>query len=372
MREQVTWVERTGVITAALSCLAFVTLAGEGVTFSDRNSNRRPVTEGRGAARRFSTQNPFGGFDSGSSSLQSIPATPFASPQPTPLSPRDRERLQQQRDWIMNAPEDRLRSSDDVNRALGVRDYQPETESKENEAAQGNLVRFYQKLEAAEADAAKATSLDPSRERPTDSLSPLGADSRSGSTPFGAPSSFQHRDGRPESRGPRFSDLSLGGPSEPLGTLGRQPGQWDGLFDRSRNNDRPSTFSVLETNPGAPKEPRDLERLLGGNPVTSPLAQSPITSLDPVTAYPDPTREPLNPVVSSPVGTLPSPLQADTRIGRGGRQPLLGASPATRNLDRGGSLRGSLGDPNAPAGPVSSQRALGAMKVQLEMPRRSF
>jgi len=107
---------------------------------------------------------------------------------------------------------------------------------------------------------------------------------------------------------------------------------------------------------------------LGSSPVGNPIGRDPISSLDPVTAYPDPTRQALNPVVSSPVGSLGSPLQAASP----GRDRPLASSPSSVMRDLGGgSFRGAF-SPSAASPILNERRTLNSMKVTLEAPRRGF
>lgn len=362
---------------AALGCLAGTLVAlsaaaGEGVTFSDKWSDRRPATQpGRETGRRFSLENPFGSFNSGSSSLHGIAAPPFSPPEPTPLSPRERELLEQRRDWIMQTPGDRMRDSDAVNRAFGVREYAPETSKKESDTEKGTLLRYYEKLQATDAAAAKVVRA-PADSATTDSLSPLGL---GGAPRFGAPRPF--RSSLEPARGslgaPRLNDIAANGfRGESLTPDDRQLGRWERPFEPSSSERRPSLAFGPAESAAESGELTGIQRVLGAAPLAgpvTPLNRGPITSLDPVTTYPDPTREALNPVVSSPVGGLGSPLQA----GPGTRDRSLTMTPSAGLRDLGNNpLRGSSEIFGSAAPASSSSRTLNSMKVQLEMPRRSF
>lgn len=354
--------------------VTYSAVAGEGVTFSDKWSERRPATQRPGAGKRLSFENPFGSFSSGSSSLNGIAAPPFSPPQGTPLSPRERELLQQRRDWIMQTTDDRLGNREEVNRALGVRDYSPDPSKKESEEDKGTLIRYYEKLEAAETAPGLSLRSPPENDTTTrDSLSPLGLDGTPrapGSDPFR--SSLDPSRSSPGS--PRLNDIAATGVrGDSLTPATRQFGLWERPFENaSSDSRRPSlAFRTSLGADGTAEGPSGIERVLGGAPAVSPVAplsRGPLTSLDPVTTYPDPTREALNPVVASPATSLGSPLQASgSALGR----PML-ASPVSPLRNLGAGARGPGEMFGSPAAASSSPRTLNSMKLQLEMPRRGF
>lgn len=350
--------------------------AGEGVTFSDRRSEPRPAVTSRPASRGLGLDKPLGSFDPGASSLQGITAPPFATPNAIPLTPRERELLIQRRDWILQSPDNRLGSSEEVNRAFGVRDYKPESSGKDNdkEKEKGTLSRYYEKLEAAEEAQSSVKPQDQERSTPdnnnnADSLSPFGVERTPqdfwGGGGYLGPSDRSSGD----SMSPRLGDFSSGFRSDSLGMAARDANRWPKPFEADRSSGRKSSFS-FQTLGGAEaaNQPTAAERLLGSNPVGNPIGRDPISSLDPVTAYPDPTRQALNPVVSSPVGSLGSPLQAASP----GRDRPLASSPSSVMRDLGGgSFRGAF-SPNGASPVFNERRTLNSMKVTLEAPRRGF
>lgn len=360
---------------SALSRVLFLMLtcgasAGEKVTFTDKRSPHEPVTQSRPGTARVTIESPLGSFSPGSSSLRGIPAPPFSSPRPAPLTPQQREALDQRRDWIMQTPDDRLADSEKVNRALGVRDYSAEDAGKTAEEAteNGTLLRFYEKLEAGESADLPAATGQASSE-PTESLSPLGLDGAPtfpGAQPHAPSGEWSPAYGTPSS----WNNGVPAGRLEPFRVPPRALGAMERPFEPRRGAESTSSFlrQVIAGTEGAP-EPSGIERLLGGSPISSPIAspivRSPITSLDPVTAYPDPTREALNPVVTSPIGSLNSPLQAGAATSP--RSLLTTPSLMGRTLVGSESVGGSL-----KAGSRNDRGALQSIKVQLEMPRRSF
>lgn len=346
-----------------------VVWAGEGVTFSGRRPDPRPAATSRTPGSRLTIQSPLNSFGPGASSLQAIPAPPFAAPRALPLSPRERELMEQRRDWIMQSSENRLDSRDEVNRAFGVRDYDPDTaakKKKESETDKGTLTRYYEKLEAEESAPA-----EPGHSKPeeTDSLSPMGLEplpAYGGYDSYLSPGNRAGAGNDPMS--PRLNDISAGLRSDPFGAAAREAGRWPQPFEAERPGSRKPSFSFQSGTGGeSAAQPSSVERLLGGNPIDTTVSRGPVSSLDPVTAYPDPTREALNPVIAPPVTSLGSPLQADGSV----RDRSLAVSPSSALRDLGGSpLRSSFGAIST--GPRVERRTLNSMKVQLDAPRRSF
>jgi len=359
-----------GVLLSAV--MAAAAWAGEGVTFSDKRSAPRSATSSRSAGRRLAIENPLGSLDPGASSLQGFAAPPFAAPRPGPISPRERELREQRRDWIMQAPDSRLRNNDEVNRAFGVRDYSPENSTKEKEKEsdqnKGALIRYYEKLESAESTPSTAAGATAEKET-TDSLSPLGLER--------PPQYYMGSEGR---LGPgeisggdpmavRLNDISAGLRNDPFGEAARQAGRWPKPFEVDRGGARRPALSFQSGTGGEiAGQPSGVERLLGASPIDNPVGRGSVSSLDPVTAYPDPTREALNPIVAPPVTSLGSPLQAGAAM----RDRPLAVSPSSVMRDLGGnSLRGALG-PASSAASLNQRRTLQSIKVQLDAPRRNF
>ncbi|MBE7501724.1 MAG: hypothetical protein HS113_15755 [Verrucomicrobiales bacterium] len=391
MRDRVSGVGWIRSVYVALGLVgAASTTAQEQVIFSDPKSKASPAAESQSKVKRSQGwENPFSNLRPGNS-LQGITAPPFAppsslAPSRSPLTPRERDLLMERRDWILRAPGSEADSELDVNRAFGVREHGVEGNASESTAPKGDLLRYYERLESSDTPpGAPQPGADPLR----NSAGPLSLTSTPGRDGYRPPG---ERSLEPRVSAPAF----LANPN----TGSREPGQeansgiraWvDNPFQRDRSSGRESSSatsdrSVLSslaplTAPGvAPAASPETEltgvaRLLGANPIVSPVSELSISSsLDPVTAYPDPTREALNPVMASPTRNLSGPLLP---------QDLLAAESLERrpNLAPSATARGPLENPfqsmsgaiKGSDSTVGGKRKLHSIKAQIELPGRSF
>jgi hypothetical protein len=371
-------------------------LAGEKVTFS--NSDRRPnapATDPRKAKVNGtrSIENPFESFGRGSSSLEGVTAPPFAPSAPTPepqapLTDKERRLLDQRQNWILRSADDYQRDQNDANRAFGVEQFDDKGGTRRPEASKGKLVDYYERLSKSQEAGAQAVpealrnsglsgrtggSLDsrtgrrdPGASQPDGSLAPMRATGFAGDR---TDLSFEAAFSEPES-GARFGEERLGDNRLGADRQGDDSPEWlrtalgqSGALSLGG----PATTPLSSPGGIAGEELRGVSRILGSSPIGNPLS-----SLDPVTAYPDPTREILNPVVGRPVGAslrpaAPGALAGPDQLGRS--LPLGGASSV---LDGGPGLAqqsglGKVLDASAP-----ERRSLHSIKVNLEMPKRSF
>lgn len=390
MRDRVSgvgWI-RSVYVALGLAGVASTT-AQEQVIFSDPKSKTSAPAESQSKVKRsMGWENPFNNFKPGNS-LQGITAPPFAppdslTPSRSPLTPRERDLFLERRDWILRAPGSEADSEQDVNRAFGVREHGVEGNASESTAPKGDLLRYYERLESSDTPpGAPQPGADPLR----NSAGPLGFNSTPGRDGYRPPG---ERSLEPRVSAPAF----LADPQADS----REPGQeansgiraWvDNPFQRDRSSGREPSSATSErsvlssltplTAPGiAPAASPETEltgvaRLLGANPIVSPVSELSITSLDPVTAYPDPTREALNPVVVSPTRNLSGSLVP---------QDLLAAESLERrpNLAPSATARGPLENPfrsmsgaiGGSESTVGGKRKLHSIKAQIELPGRSF
>jgi hypothetical protein len=364
------------------------TTAQEQVIFSDPKTKATAPAESQSKVKRSQGwENPFSNFKPGSS-LQGITAPPFAppsslAPSRSPLTPRERDLLLERRDWILRSPGSNSDTELDVNRAFGVREHSVEGGATENTAPKGDLLRYYERLEASDT----AGAANPAADSLRNPAAPLGLTSTPGNGGYRSPGEW--------SLEPRVSEPGfLANPNPNPAETGEEANSgiraWrDNPFQRDRSSGRESSFpagdrSVLSsltplTAPGVSPagqpnaELTGVARLLGVNPIVSPVSELSITSLDPVTAYPDPTREALNPVVVSPTRNLSGPLVPQDLLAAEslGRRPNLAPSAAARGplenpfQSMSGAIKGSETG-------VGSKRKLHSIKAQLDLPGRSF
>ena len=374
-------------------------LAGETVTFS--NSERRPRTQAAdprktkpNGTRTF--DNPLESFGRGGSSLEGVTAPPFApsvlAPEPqAPLTDKERRLLDQRQNWIFRSADDYQREQNDAHRAFGVEAFDNDGGGRRPETGKGKLVDYYERLSRSEEAGREAVpealrnsgvsgrtngrngsfssnhgNREPGGDQAGGSLAPVRANGLTGDrtdAPFEATSSEQES-------GLRFGEERRG----ETGLGERRPGddspKWlrTALEQNSVLTMEAPALSPLPSPDGlAIEELRGVSRILGSSPIGNPLS-----SLDPVTAYPDPTREVLNPVVGRPIGASirPAAPGALTRQDQPGRGIQLGGASSILDGGSGLAQQSSLGkvlDSSAP-----ERRALHSIKVNLEMPRRSF
>ncbi|MCZ7636619.1 MAG: hypothetical protein M5U12_11695 [Verrucomicrobia bacterium] len=389
MRDRVSAVGWIRSVYVALGLAGVVsTTAQEQVIFSDPKSKASPPAESQSKVKRSQGwENPFSNLKPGNS-LQGITAPPFAppsslAPSRSPLTPRERELLMERRDWILRSPGSGADTELDVNRAFGVREHSVEGNTSESTAPKGDLLRYYERLESSDTPGAPQPGTDPLR----NPAGPLGLGSAPGRDGYRPPG---ERSLEPRVSAPAF----LAGPNPGA----REPGQeansgiraWvDNPFQRDRPSGREASSPDRRTvraqfldsphSPGVAPGPSPeteltgVARLLGANPIVSPVSELSITSLDPVTAYPDPTREALNPVVVSPGRNLSGPLVPQDLLAAESleRRPNLAPSAAARGPLENPfqSMSGAIGGSESTVG---GKRKLHSIKAQLELPGRSF
>jgi hypothetical protein len=95
------------------------------------------------------------------------------------------------------------------------------------------------------------------------------------------------------------------------------------------------------------------------------------TGLGSVNSYTDPTREALNPVTGKPIPDTKAPFQPGFAASERPEKTLqVQPSLALQGIGARTYLAPPLGKPTSV--PLVEQRGLHSMKVQIEMPRRSY
>ncbi len=380
--------------------------AGDKVTFTDaedaaprvqQSTKTKTATPQKRRLENFLDQisRPRGG-----GSLEAVAPPPFATATPDPgavppLTEKEWQQLWKRQNWIQRRPEDLGKPERDASGLLGVRESNQtdlsEPSSTSPRARQGWLVEYYEQLGKARSEAESAVPeplRDPlrsgrERRRPTD----LSLENPAW-------------DGQPSARtGESLKPVEAAGFS-PGVSISRNPAAFaperaretrPGVAEETRNPawlrgasamDRVRLPASPLAGPASPPGTPPLEgvaRILGQNPIASPLAgnalaANPLSSLDPVTAYPDPTRELLNPV--TPVKSGPGPEPGLTISGPGGletaptRSRMLSGSPGALSSV---APAGSGPDLRLPAPSATEERrGVHSIKLNLELPRRSF
>lgn len=395
---------RSGILTGLGLLLAggcAGALAGERVTFSNAEQRpNTPVADPRKAkpGRSYSIENPFENFGRKGSSLDGVTAPPFAPtvslPEPQlPLTDKERRLLDQRQNWIFRSTDDIQRDQEDAHRVFGVEQFEDNGGGQKSEGGKGKLVEFYERLSKSEQEANDAltdkvrTSIRSNRS-PRPGRYPGDAGRGEGPDADGQGGSFVRGDESEGSLAP-VRPMGLGGFDSGPGSefeRGFTGGDRMGRdFDTRSANDRPDWLkAALERNDVlgqsavsagplgagdglAAGELRGINRILGSSPIGNPLS-----SLDPVAAYPDPTREAMNPVLGRPLANSMRPalsgplMQSDAparSLSLGGPSPLFGPGPA---LAPQGVL-GSAAGIRAPERP-----AMHSIKMNLDLPRRAF
>lgn len=376
--------------------------AGDAVIFSDSEKAGEKLEEARKApAQRKPRYENF--LDrlsqSRGSSLEAVAPPPFAPTAPgaetvTPLTEKEWQQLKERQNWIQRRPEDLGKDARDPQRAFGVREQNQPGVPTNPKARQGWLVEYYQQLGKTQAEAenalpgplrnANGALRDRRREggrelygalagegtaRPEagESLRPIGAYGFSrGAVAPGEPSPATSAD-------LQFSAENL--LADPRGNEkgGRDPAWLRGAPGLERS--RPG-FSPLPAMPVAPINPAvaEVNRLLGNDPLGQPLAANPISSLDPVSTFPDPTREVLNPVTPARPGegrdSLLAPAARPSLETQPTRSRMLSGTPGILAAEPPGTARSPLSQP--PGAAPEERRGLHSIKLNLELPRRSF
>ncbi len=367
-----------GAVLAWYGCQGTSALAGEKVTFSD--SVRKPTLPAeskRNTGRSVSFSNPFEDFGArGSSSLRGVTARPFApsapmaQPDATPLTKRELDLLNERRNWILQAPDGGKLGETDANKAFGVDGFEGGKKGGVGsglDSSQGDLVNYYQRLEATSGTGSAATPPAVVRSSVNGLSSPtLSSDDSGGApaNPFAGPTGFSARNQTRES---------------PFEIRRVSPAEQD--RDSLNNALRQITSSASKAVAGPQDagiggvQPADLSgmaMILGRNPISSPIAASPISSLDPIAAYPDSTREALNPVLGQAATPKPLPFQPSFATSEKFDKALqLPPSTALQGL----GANTFLAPPSVPKSldsPLVERRSLQSIKAQFDLPKRSF
>lgn len=364
-----------GAVLAGLGGQGSLALAGEKVTFSD--TGRKPTlpdANKRDTGRSINFENPFASFGSRGSSLNGVTARPFApstlmtAPQAAPLTKRELDLLNERRNWILQTPDGGKLGETDADKAFGVDDFGGKSAGSKGttlDNSQGDLVNYYRRLEATSG----ADSAAPAPEALKSSVSSLSnPTSRSDDSPAAPANPFAEPTG--------ISSLSQSRDNV-FGTL-RSPtlGQEQDWVTKSLRqiNGSASGGVADRLNAANGPQPTDLSGMalvLGQSPITSPIAASPISKLDPIGAYPDSTREALNPVVGQALDSKKSPLQpAFATTEKFDKALQLPPSTALQGLGANSFLAPSAS--RSIASPLAQPRSLNSTKVQFDLPTRAF
>ncbi len=363
-----------GAVLAGLGYQGPVAWAGEKVTFSD--TDRRPTlpdANKRDTGRSINFENPFTSFGSRGGSLNGVTARPFApstlmtTPQTTPLTKRELDLLNERRNWILQRPDGGKLGETDADKAFGVDDFGGKSAGKSNSTLdndQGDLVRYYKSLE----DRSGADAATPGQDALKNTVGSLGnQDSRSESlgatpaNPFAEPTGLSTLS---QPRDSAFDSLRSPTAAQENGWLTKSLREINASANRG-------VAGGLDTVNGAPaKDLSGMAMVLGQSPIASPIAASPISKLDPLSTYPDSTREALNPVIGQSLDSKKSPLQpaftASEKFDKALRLP-----PSTALQGLGASMLAPSASRSI-ASPLAQPRSLSSTKVQFELPKRSF
>lgn len=377
MFEQASTLRRWTLVGAVLAGLGYqgpVAWAGEKVTFSD--TDRRPTlpdANKRDTGRSINFENPFTSFGSRGGSLNGVTARPFApstlmtTPQTTPLTKRELDLLNERRNWILQRPDGGKLGETDADKAFGVDDFGGKSAGKSNSTLdndQGDLVRYYKSLE----DRSGADAATPGQDALKNTVGSLGnQDSRSESlgatpaNPFAEPTGLSTLS---QPRDSAFDSLRSPTAAQENGWLTKSLREINASANRG-------VAGGLDTVNGAPaKDLSGMAMVLGQSPIASPIAASPISKLDPLSTYPDSTREALNPVIGQSLDSKKSPLQpaftASEKFDKALRLP-----PSTALQGLGASMLAPSASRSI-ASPLAQPRSLSSTKVQFELPKRSF
>lgn len=379
--------------------------AGEAVIFSDSEKAGEKLEESRKAPAQRKPR--FENFldrlsQPRGSSLEAVAPPPFAPTAPgaetvTPLTEKEWQQLKERQNWIHRRPEDLGKDARDPQRAFGVREQNQPGSPGSPKARQGWLVEYYQQLGKTQAEAENAVPgplrnasgalRDRRRDGGRDGREPYGALAGDGAVrpeageslhPVGA-SGFSRVEAVAGERSPAVSeDLQFTAENLFDAPGGTDKGSRDPSWLRSPSGlERPRPgFSPLSRLPAAPINPAvaEVNRLLGNDPLGNPLAANPISSLDPVSTFPDPTREVLNPVTPAKPGEgRNSPLAPAARPSletQPTRSRMLSGTPGILGAEPPGTARSPLSQP--PGAVTEERRGLHSIKLNLELPRRSF
>lgn len=380
--------------------------AGDQVTFTDADASaprleksKKTTPQDQGKRRWESFLDRLSGPTRGGS-LEAVTPPPFAPAVPgtetvVPLTEKEWQRLKERQNWIHRRPEDLGKTDRDTPGLLGVRGEnqvgQPEPSTTAPKPRQGWLTEYYEQLSKNRSGAETAIP-EPLRNSPESAR-----DRRRQLNPLPEVSAWE---GASPQRGESLRPVEAAGfgrgdtPAWERSALATQrPGETDmtaeqmarePLWLRNRGSLERSRYSLSPQVGPAPALPgtpalEGVARIMGQNPIgnplaAAPLAANPLSSLDPVTAYPDPTRELLNPVTPVKSGQGADPKAVGPGLNSAETTParnrMLSASPGPLSSV---APAGAGADVRLPATPTPDERrALHSIKLNLELPRRSF
>lgn len=372
------------VATIAYLGLSTACLVGTSATAGEkvRLSGKAPVTDtaetGHYIRERLESRGPaILGQSSRRPSLQGVTTSPFQLPsRPTGriLTKQELDRIQAKTDWIFQGSEDAEMNEENLHRALGIRETsEGDPDSVLGEHHASALERYLQKRQEREqemgrdAENAPVTTTELLAPATDSAMAMVGPDGqpRPGTAPDGA-FDLTSPDNPADSLGlSRDTFLpSRGGSLQPFALT--RPG-----FGDLRNlgfNQR----SGLLGDSGSSS--RGISDLLGSSPIESVITPNGLAVTDPINAFPDLTRQEINPVTPSVApATTAKPLFPDTTATPSG-QVVQTRRPAVANpLSAGAPSRSFL--PPAPKGNSSLNPSFSpsrSIRTQLEIPRRTF
>jgi hypothetical protein len=364
---------------AAVVLGTFTALAADKVTFSDSNKSKDPADVAKPASKASrSFQNPFESTGPKGSSLQGVTAPPFSpsapsESTPSPLTARERQMLEDRRDWIMRTPGNGSYSERDVNRALGVKEYDAGANASKS-ADKGWLMRYYEQGQSSKNASTKGL---PETMR----TQPMGLESsgRNGNRSLTTKDSANWSQSGERALDMQESVTGLPGGLEKSAAdhdwmqASRMGSAKSPRFDAPRNLGLDLDPEITGPNALQGQQLQGITKILGRDPIQSTLPSSASlldTGLGSVNAYPDSTRNALNPVVAKPAADNKVPFQPGFAAGERPEKSLQLKSSAV--LDGLGANSYFAPVPEKPADvPLVQQRGVHSMKTQIEMPRRS-
>ncbi|MCP5521161.1 MAG: hypothetical protein H7A46_06390 [Verrucomicrobiales bacterium] len=309
--------------------------------------------------------------------------TPLTAPPPGEtriLTPREIQLLDQNKNWIFQDPSKTGLTEENLQRALGVRSKTAETEAGESGEEPKTAIERY----LAEEQTRQET---PDTEENPDATATRAPWLRntpgtaSGYEPY--PTAQALRDD------PLYLELTgLGDRMDPALEDSVRAARESAreLRETMEQVSRGQVFGRMDARslrqslrPGGASNLREsgLDGLFGTSVgVESPVGPRVGTMLDPVNAYPDLTRQELDPVVARPSGTFdsmaPKPLFSDPQNGRSSmvRAPGSGLPDLLRASPVSGGLMPGLNNPVDSLQPAYSPTK--GMRLQLQLPGRTF
>jgi hypothetical protein len=347
---------------AVVLCLAGPVNAGEEVHFSDSSTNLPPSTSVKTASPLRRLFDIFLGHNNSMGPVVARPFMPMEPVAPRPLTPRERQALDQKKNWMFNDAQDAGISDKSAAEAFHVRGEQwGETSAQTPSTPGGSIVRY---VEKSRTDQTSKQSSFPTPDNEGDFLNAARSD-----------------------LSPNFKDPDLGGPAGMFSTRGSSLGvdssasyrapsdqsdSWSGRVQRALMDSFTSTSGNSGMGQSGPNRTAvdDLfsTRSVVGNALANDM--SPARNLaDPLSLSPDRTKEALNPVV----GSRTSDLAGSARFGE-----VLNNLPNASGVIRS-RLDGSLSSPaiSSSEGTFKSISAPQPSRIQttplvLDVPRRTF